>query len=65
MAETPRLVTSMGKAELDRIFVRGYDLNEELMGKVAAHAAAAHGIHEITPELEAKVSSVIRERPDA
>ena len=34
MAETPKLVSSMGKAELDRIFVRGYDLNEELLGKI-------------------------------
>jgi citrate synthase len=35
MAEAPKLVSSMGKAELDRIFVRGYDLNEELMGKIS------------------------------
>ncbi len=34
MAETPKLVSSMGKAELDRIFVRGYDLNEQLLGKI-------------------------------
>jgi citrate synthase len=34
MAETPKLVSSMGKAELDRIFVRGYDLNQDLMGKI-------------------------------
>ncbi len=33
MAEIPKLVSSMGKAELDRIFVRGYDLNEELKRK--------------------------------
>jgi citrate synthase len=35
MGETPKLVSSMGKAELDRIFVRGYDLNEELLGKIS------------------------------
>jgi len=35
MAETPKLVSSMGRAELDRIFVRGYDLNEDLMGKIS------------------------------
>ena len=35
MAEIPKLVSSMGKAELDRIFVRGYDLNEELMGRIS------------------------------
>jgi hypothetical protein len=34
MAETQKLVSSMGKAELDKIFVRGYDLNEELLGKI-------------------------------
>ena len=32
MAETPKLVSSMGRAELDKIFVRGYDLNEQLLG---------------------------------
>jgi citrate synthase len=35
MAEIPKLVSSMGRAELDRIFVRGYDLNEELLGKIS------------------------------
>jgi citrate synthase len=35
MAETPKLVSSMGKAELDKIFVRGYDLNEQLLGKIS------------------------------
>src|SRR6266498_841241 len=34
MADTPKLVSSMGRAELDRIFVRGYDLNRELLGKI-------------------------------
>jgi citrate synthase len=34
MANTPKLVSSMGRAELDRIFVRGYDLNQELLGKI-------------------------------
>jgi predicted small metal-binding protein len=32
---------------------------EELLKKAAAHAAEAHGIKEITPELAAKVKSVI------
>src|SRR5215204_2209475 len=35
MAETAKLVSSMGKAELDKIFVRGYDLNEQLLGKIS------------------------------
>jgi citrate synthase len=34
MAETPKLVSSMGRAELDRIFVREYDLNKDLLGKI-------------------------------
>src|ERR1044071_3533842 len=34
MAETPKLVSSMGRAELDRIFVRNYDLNKDLLGKI-------------------------------
>lgn len=50
---------------MDCDFVATADTKEELMGKVAAHASATHGIHEITPELEAKVSSVIRDKPDA
>ncbi|MBM2805381.1 MAG: Citryl-CoA lyase, partial [Deltaproteobacteria bacterium] len=34
MADTPKLVSSLGRAELDKIFVRGYDLNKELLGKI-------------------------------
>jgi citrate synthase len=34
MAEQPRIVTGIGKAELHRILVRGYDLNKELVGKI-------------------------------
>ena len=34
MADTPKLVSSMGRAELDRIFVRDYDLNKDLLGKI-------------------------------
>jgi citrate synthase len=35
MAESPKLVSSMGRAELDKIYVRGYDLNEQLLGKIS------------------------------
>src|SRR4029078_13731881 len=35
MAEQPRIVTGLGKAELHRILVRGYDLNKELVGKIS------------------------------
>ena len=34
MADTPKLVSSMGRAELDKIYVRSYDLNKELLGKI-------------------------------
>jgi predicted small metal-binding protein len=35
---------------------------EELMRKVAEHAAKEHGIQEVTPELAAKVKAVIQNR---
>jgi predicted small metal-binding protein len=35
---------------------------EELVQKVAAHAAHDHGIAEITPELAAKVKAAIKNR---
>ena len=34
MAEAAKIVTGIGKAELHRILVRGYDLNKELVGKI-------------------------------
>jgi citrate synthase len=34
MMEGHRIVTGLGKAELDRVLVRGIDLNEELVGKI-------------------------------
>ena len=34
MAEQAKIVTGIGKAELHRILVRGYDLNTELVGKI-------------------------------
>jgi citrate synthase len=35
MAEQPKIVTGIGKAELHRILVRGYDLNKDLVGKIS------------------------------
>jgi predicted small metal-binding protein len=35
---------------------------EELLQKVAAHAAHDHGITEVTPELAAKVKAAIEDR---
>ena len=34
MSEQPKIVTSLAKTELHRILVRGYDLTEELLGKI-------------------------------
>jgi len=34
MAEAAKIVTGIGKAELHRILVRGYDLNKELVGHI-------------------------------
>ena len=34
MAEQAKIVTGIGKAELHRILVQGYDLNKELVGKI-------------------------------
>jgi citrate synthase len=34
MAEPAKIVTGIGKAELHRILVRGYDLNKDLVGKI-------------------------------
>ena len=34
MSEQAKIVTGIGKAELHRVLVRGYDLNEELVGKI-------------------------------
>lgn len=35
---------------------------DELMKKVAAHAAQAHGVKEVSPELAAKVRAAIKSR---
>ena len=35
---------------------------EELLKKVVAHAGEAHGVHDVTPELAAKVKAAIQDR---
>lgn len=42
-------------------FMAKAESEEELLKQVAAHAAEAHGIKEISPELLAKVKSAIHE----
>jgi predicted small metal-binding protein len=46
-------------------FVVTAENEQELMRQVAQHAATAHGIDEVTPELAAKVKAAIREMPRA
>jgi predicted small metal-binding protein len=38
---------------------------DELLKKVTAHAAHAHGVQEVTPELAAKVKAAIRDQDAA
>jgi predicted small metal-binding protein len=35
---------------------------QELLQKVAQHAKDSHGVHDVTPELAAKVKAAIRDR---
>ena len=46
----------------DCSFTASAATEDELLKKVAAHAAHDHGIAEITPELAAKVKAAIRSR---
>ena len=43
-------------------FTTGAKTEEELLAKVAEHAKSAHGVHDITPDLAAKVKAAIKER---
>ncbi len=43
-------------------FTASAETEEELLKKVAAHAAHDHGITEVTPELAAKVKAAIESR---
>jgi len=43
-------------------FTASADTEEELVEKVAAHAAHDHGVAEVTPELVAKVKAAITHR---
>jgi predicted small metal-binding protein len=43
-------------------FTASAETEEELLQKVAAHAAHDHGVTEITPELAAKVKAAIESR---
>ena len=42
-------------------FVARGESDEEVMGQVAEHARAAHGIEEVSPELAEKAQAAIRD----
>ena len=46
---------------MDCDFVTRAETQDELMEKVARHAEEVHGVTEITPELQQKVESVVRD----
>lgn len=43
-------------------FTASAPTEEELLKQVTAHAAADHGVKQVTPELAAKVKAAIRSR---
>ena len=50
---------------LDCDFVTRAESADELLEQIVVHAAEVHDITEITPDLHAKVTSVIRDVPEA
>jgi predicted small metal-binding protein len=59
---TPARHFACGHVVPDCEFVASAPTEEELLKKVAGHAAQAHGITEITPELVAQVRAAIETR---
>lgn len=43
-------------------FTASAETEDDLLKKVAAHAAEKHGVTEVTPEMAAKVKAAIRTR---
>jgi predicted small metal-binding protein len=59
-ARTPAKHFACGVVVPDCDFVTSAPTEESLLEQVAAHAAKAHGITEITPELASKVKAAIK-----
>jgi len=51
-----------GRVVPDCTFTASAPSEEELLKKIVAHAAEAHGVTEITPDLAAKVKAAIETR---
>lgn len=50
---------------LDCDFIARAGSSDELLARIVTHAAEVHGITEITPDLHAKLASVIKDVPDS
>ena len=61
-ARTPARHFACGHVVPDCEFTASAPTEEELLKKVAGHAAQAHGITEITPELASQVMAAIETR---
>ncbi len=60
--QTPAKHFACGRVVPDCTFTASAPTEEELLKKVVAHAAEAHGIKEISPELASKVKAGIETR---
>ena len=61
-AHTPAKHMACGRVVPDCTFTASAPSEEELLKKIVAHAAEAHGVTEITPDLAAKVKAAIETR---
>ena len=59
---TPAKHFACGRVVPDCTFTASAATEEDLLKQVAAHAAEAHGITEVTPDLAAKVKAGIETR---
>jgi predicted small metal-binding protein len=59
---TPAKHIACGQVVPGCTFTASAPTEEELVAKVAAHAAEAHGVTDVTPDLAAKVRAAIETR---
>jgi predicted small metal-binding protein len=60
MSDTPKKHLACGDVVAGCKFVMSAETEAELMKQVVAHAAEAHGVTEVTPELAAQVKAAIK-----
>ena len=61
-SHTPAKHFACGRIVPDCDFVASATTDEDVLKQVAAHAAEAHGVKDITPELAAQVKAAIETR---